>query len=138
MMTDAERHRWTEHLRTIVLEPGQYALLEVYGIDDPAALLENAPEGLRGRLVLVEGPVHVLDPQTGHPSRRKEVNRMSDTTTKPIQTFTYEVEIRVHEEPALDGYDLRHLPDVIAEAVLDAVIDWGGGGFSVTVGRSDV
>lgn len=54
-----------EQLRTIVLEPGEYALLEFPdGISQEHADVIKAllPEDLRGRVLLVAGKVHTLKP----------------------------------------------------------------------------
>lgn len=55
-----------------------------------------------------------------------------DTCAKPLQTFAFDVEVNVHEEPLLDEYDRRHLPEIVSEAVQAAVTEWAGGGTSAT------
>lgn len=60
-MTDA----LAEKLRTIVLKPGEYALLELAdGIqpEDVDMIRQLIPEDLQGRVLVVAGKVHTLTP----------------------------------------------------------------------------
>lgn len=55
-----------------------------------------------------------------------------ETRVKPIQTLAFELEVNIHEEPLLDEYDRRRLPEIISEAVTAALIEWAGAGISTT------
>jgi len=53
-----------DEIRAIVLQPGEYALVEIPGITTETidALRESIPDELQGRLLFVDGRVHTLKP----------------------------------------------------------------------------